>query len=53
MGDEEGDDKKKKKKNASKYNYTFGDVHPGEHLLVSFNCVFKAYLHTTINCFKL
>ncbi|KAM3960486.1 uncharacterized protein ACR2FA_005394 [Aphomia sociella] len=29
MAEDEENEKKKKKKNASKYNYTFGDVHPG------------------------
>ncbi|XP_050664138.1 uncharacterized protein LOC126964860 isoform X2 [Leptidea sinapis] len=29
MAEEEEGEKKKKKKNASKYNYTFGDMHPG------------------------
>ncbi|CAH0400604.1 unnamed protein product [Chilo suppressalis] len=29
MGEDEESDKKKKKKSASKYNYTFGDIHPG------------------------
>ncbi|XP_030029463.2 uncharacterized protein LOC115446802 isoform X2 [Manduca sexta] len=29
MGDEDDSDKRKKKKNASKYNYTFGDYYPG------------------------
>lgn len=29
MVDEEEVERKKKKKNSSKYNYSFGDVHPG------------------------
>lgn len=29
MAEDEENDKKKKKKSASKYNYTFGDIHPG------------------------
>lgn len=32
MSDEEDGDKKKKKKNASKYNYTYGDIYPGKYL---------------------
>lgn len=30
MVDEEEVERKKKKKNSSKYNYSFGDVHPGK-----------------------
>lgn len=29
MAEDEENDKKKKKKSPSKYNYTFGDIHPG------------------------
>lgn len=34
MVDDEEAINKKKKKNSSKYNYTFGDVHPGIVLLI-------------------